>query len=425
MTVRRGFAALFLMLTAATIFVSRDAFIGYTRGWEEFPDIRIYQVVGKAVLAGVNPYDYSDHMEKRRQLRHEMATGPTDFITRDQDVWDRYLSANPPGSTMLYALLEKIAQGSRTMWRELFIAGDIAILLGMWALIRNLEGGLSDVQRQAAIICLAVIYPILSMAWPFVSEDKQFQTALLLFGAAILLGPYRESAMRDLLTGFMLSVGVIFKLFGIILFPLWLSKARERPISFTVWSAIGGCVPPLLAYWAFGAGPVTALLHRGANASVGFGTSGSPWQLLAVTNGTVFVAVRLMTVFLCVGGLTFLFWKRKIDALNLSAGLGVVLGCLWLQDGSMDRMNIVIMFAIASLATLSTGRFLWVALFVTAVAAVGFELKFPAGVDQRLDAILVVLFILAYAAALSSLWFAPIARRPGQNEVIADVSAPA
>src|SRR4051794_6403807 len=112
MTVHRGSTALFILVTVAAIFFTRDAFIQNTRSWEDFPDIRIYQGVGKTVLAGVNPYDFSDQLEKRRQIRFEMATGPTDFVTRDPIVWDGYLSANPPGSTLLYALLERIAQGS-------------------------------------------------------------------------------------------------------------------------------------------------------------------------------------------------------------------------------------------------------------------------------------------------------------------------
>lgn len=426
MTRGRGFACLFIILTATAIFFSRHLFIEKTPGWADFPDIRIYQVVGKAVLAGVNPYDYSDHVETRRQLRLGMALSPTDFVTVSEDTWNHYLSDNLPGSTVLYALLEKIANGSRRAWRELFIAGDIAILLGLWALMETLKGGILDARRQAAVICLTVFYPILSMSIPFVSEDKQIQTALLLFGAALLLNPDRRSALKDLLVGFVLSFGVIFKLFGIILFPLWLSKARERPISFTIWSIAGGCVPLLLAYWMFGAGPVTAILQRGARASAGLASSGSPWRLLPVTSPMMFVAARLITNLLCVCGLVFLFLKGKIDALNLSAGLGVVLGCLWLQNGSMDRMNIVIMFAIACLATLSTARFLGMALFVTALSAVGFELKQASGgVDQRLDAIIVALFVLAYAVTLSSLRRAPTAGRPGQSQTLADISAPA
>lgn len=416
MLARRGLTAVFLLLTAAAIFFTRAAYIRKTAGGEDFPDIRIYQVVGKLVLAGVNPYDFSDHIEKRRQLRLGMATGPTDFVAVDQGVWDQYVSANLPGSTLLYALFEWVAQGSRFVWRELFIAGDVAIFLGLWALMANLKGGVSDVRRQTAIFSLAVIYPILSMAWPFVSQDKQFQTALLLFGAALLLSPQR-SAARDLFTGFVLSLGVVFKLFGIILFPLWLSKVRERPTSFTVWSLLGACAPLVLAYWAFGAGPVTAILHRGVHASTGFAASGSPWQLLPIASDTVLFTLRLITVLLCGWGVVFLFLKGRIDALNLSAGLGVVLGCLWLQSGSIDRMNIVIMFAIASLASLSTARFLCITLLMTAVATVSFGLKYPSGVDQRIDAIVVTLFILAYAATLLSLWFSSSARPASSGAV--------
>ena len=100
--------------------------------------------MGKAVLIGINPYN-ADKPELRRQLRLESRTAPDDFVTASQKKWDFYPTANPPGSTALYAAFEKIAHGSRLIWRQLFILGDIAILFGMVSLISTLPGGMADI----------------------------------------------------------------------------------------------------------------------------------------------------------------------------------------------------------------------------------------------------------------------------------------
>ncbi len=399
----------FLLLAVSAILVTRLLFVNYTRGWEQFPDIRIYQAVGKTVLMGINPYDYADKPELRRQLRLESRTAPGDFVTRSQAVWDLYMSANPPGSTLLYAAFEKIAHGSRFVWRQLFILGDIAILLGMASLINTLPDGMADVRRQAGVFCLSVLYSFLSLYKPFISEDKQFQTAFMLFAAAALLAAHRKSVAQAFFQGVLLSVSVLFKVFGIILLPLWFSKMRYQKLGYMLWSVSGGCVPAILMVLAFGiSGPLTALANRGANSGFGYPLSASPWRLLLPQMSIgVIVAIKITTILSCCTLLVVLLRKGKIDMLNFCAGLGVVLGCLWFQNGSIDRLNILVMFALASVVTLSANRFALLALIATIVSGISFAMKFPEGSDEVVDAQMVGCVLLAYFATLISFWVFP------------------
>jgi hypothetical protein len=231
----------------------------------------------------------------------------------------------------------------------------------------------------------------------------------MLFTAAALLAAHRKSVAQAFFQGMLLSASVLFKVFGIILLPLWFSKVRQQKPSYMLWSVIGGCVPAILMALAFGiSGPLTALANRGANSGFGYPLSASPWRnFLPLMSLSVVVAIKITTILSCCALLVALLRKGKIDMLNFCAGLGVVLGCLWFQNGSIDRLNILVMFALASIVTLSTNRFALLALIATVVSSINFAVKFPEGSDQVVDAQTVGCVLLAYFATLISFWVFP------------------
>ena len=152
----------FVLLGIAGILVIRLAVILTTPRTADFLDPRIYQGTGQTMLAGLNPYDYAGQPALRGALRAKMAAGPgVDEFTQTQEAWDYYVSGNLPASTALYALFETVARGSRFEWRLLFILGDIAIFLGLVALLKTLRGSIESASDQAGMLCLTVINPVL------------------------------------------------------------------------------------------------------------------------------------------------------------------------------------------------------------------------------------------------------------------------
>ncbi len=98
--------------------------------------------------------------------------------------------------------------------------------------------------------------------------------------------------------------------------------------------------------------------------------------------------------------------RGKIDLLNCSAALSVVFACLWLLAGSMDRMNIAMMFALVCSATISVKAWRTLALVnflvqVPIYVAVYRHKQYALGLDPELpDAVATVIFVVSYFAVL-------------------------
>ena len=393
----------FVLLGIAGIVVIRLAVILVTPRTADFLDPRIYQGVGQTVLAGVNPYDYSDQPALRAALRAKMALGPgDDDFTRTQKSWDYYVSGNPPASTALYALFETVARGSRFGWRLLFILGDIALFLGMFALFKTLRGSVESASDQAGMLCLAVINPVLIVAGCAIPEDKQFQTALLLFAAALLISPAATTTRRGLGIGLVLSLSVLFKLLGIFLLPIWLVRTKKEWPRFALQTVLGGLIPVAFAFAVFGHYFVDTMAARGVQNSVQAPEHASPWMLFPWLDGAEYVMAKTVVVALFCSVLAVLLAKRRIDLLNFCAGLTVAFVCLWLDKGAMNRMNIAIVFAVAALASLPNRLFLYFSSAIVLVGAIGYA--FAVGVlrlhPEAVDAVFALTFVSAYLAAL-------------------------
>jgi hypothetical protein len=408
----------FLLLGVAAIVVIRLAVILATPRAADFNDPRIYQGVGQTVLAGVNPYDYRDRPDERAALRTSMASGRLDDdFTRTQESWDYYVSSNLPASTALYAALESVARGSRFVLRLLFILGDVALFLAACALLKTLRGRLNDATDQAALVFLTVINPVLILSGCAIPEDKQFQTALMLWAAALLLGPATVTARRGVGVGLVLSLSVMFKLFGIFLLPLWFADARRDGKRLVLWSSVGGGIPVLLSLAVFGHYFIDTMLARGVSNSVDAPEHASPWVLVPWISGTSYVLAKVLVNSAFCATLLALLWRRRIDLLNFCAGLSVAFACLWLDKGAMNRMNIAIVFAVASLASLSGTLFLRfslvMALFSGAAYVLGSGLL-KIGLSL-VDATLTWMFLAAYLICLAGRCgrlAQPIASRP-------------
>jgi hypothetical protein len=394
----------FIILGIACILFSRIAIILLTPNSEAKEDINIYQATGQCTLEGVNPYNYADQTNIRQRLRAKTASANA-YVAETQERWDSYVSSNLPASTALYAAVEKISQGSRFIWRLALILGDIGIFLGLVAFFRVARGGVTDTADQIGIFFLSVLFPPLLVSGTAIPEDKQFQTALMLFAAALLLSPKPSTVWRDLGTGTILSLAVLFKLFGIFLFPLWLARAIHSRVSFAVLSSIAGLIPLVLSFAAFGIYFIERMGIRASQNSGGIAGHASPWILLPWLSPSAFFIVKAIVIILLLFGLVALYVKKRIDLLNLCAGLAVIFACLWLQNGSINRTGITMMFAMASLVTISRFRFLALILFNSLVAALAYAggyifLKIPL---ENIDAVLTLVFLCSYGWALGTM----------------------
>jgi hypothetical protein len=395
----------FLLLGLAAIVVIRLAVILATPRTADFNDPRIYQGVGQTVLAGVNPYDYTDKPALRAALRAKMSAGTADDeFTQTQKSWDYYVSGNLPASTALYAAFEAVAHGSRFVWRLLFILGDAALFLTAYALLKTLRGRVDNGADQAALVCLAIINPVLIVSGCAIPEDKQFQTALLLWVSALLLARGATTAKRGLGIGFVLSLSVLFKLLGIFLLPLWVAGIRRGGRRFAIWTVSGSLVPVVLSFALFGHYFVNAMLARGVSNSVDAPEHSSPWVLVPwIEGGLHLLLAKIVVNTAFCGVLIALLSKRRIDLLNFCAGLTVAFTCLWLDKGAMNRMDMAIIFAVASLASLSRMLFLRFCMAIVLVSGAAYLLGVGLLKIQLalVDAALVSIFLVAYLICLA------------------------
>src|SRR5262249_55152599 len=125
--------------------------------------------------------------------------------------YDYLVSANPPGSTVLYGLLEWLSGGRIKLFRLLMSLGDLALAGAAYFFVRRCGIRLEAAYEQIPFVLVTVVYPSL-IFWGLVrAEDKQFETAALLWSAGLLLCTRATSMRSAALIGASLSISIIFK----------------------------------------------------------------------------------------------------------------------------------------------------------------------------------------------------------------------
>lgn len=129
----------------------------------------------------------------------------------------------------------------------------------------------------------------------------------------------------------------------------------------------------------------------------------SPWSLIPISWATY--ARPIITCALVVLTMAA-FVRGRIDALNCCAALSVVFACLWLLGGSMDRMNIAMMFALICTATMSVKAWQTLTLVNFLIQAPVYyavfrHKQYALGLDPEMpDAVATAIFILSYFSVL-------------------------
>jgi hypothetical protein len=397
------------------LIVVRVILIQATPIYDSAGDLSIYTEVGELVVNGVDPYN----PDAKHDLREELRLNNHGVASLDKATYDYYVSGNLPASTALYGLIEWLSGGSGPHnWRLILISGDLALLFAAYFFLRRNGIDLGRLPAQFALALSTIWYPSLLFWGTAFPEDKQYQAALMLTLAALLTAPARKPRLNAALIGAVGSLSVLFKAFGFFLAPLAIQFFLRRPRRELIIAVIVGMIVALPLVFYFDLSFATRLLDRlraGGAVLTSHNFHGSPWQLPPYA--WVFYARPAVSLML-VGLAIVAYYQSAIDLLNCIAALCVVFVCLWLVGGSMDRMNIAMIFALICTASLSVQTFLVLSALncVFQLPIYVFVIKrmqYAYGIEfQMPDAVATTIFVIIYFAMLSfRLW----KRRPAEG----------
>ena len=396
----------FLVLVITAIILTRVFLIWATPLNDRWIDLSIYQEVGELVVNGVDPYNPASKPELREKLRLN-DHGAVPYV-RDGD-YEYYISGNLPSSTALYGLIEWLSGGSDRGWRLILISGDVSIAMAAFFLLRRSGVKLETLNQQLAFTLGTVLYPSLLYWGTILAEDKQFQTALMLALAGLLMRRGRFSPSNAFWIGVIGGLSLLFKALGLFLAPVALRYFISRPkreLLFAVAAALVVALPLLLMF------DLSFIDRMGTRLTLGSSTPlradllhASPWLLVP------FRWVSLARPLLCSGlalASVGAYLRGRIDLLNCAAALALVFACLWITGGGMDRMNMAMMLALFCTATLSAA--LWQTLTwlnfllqVPTYAVVLRHLQWTFGIDPEMpDAVTTAFFLLCYFSMMLS-----------------------
>lgn len=314
-------------------------------------DLSIYQETGQLIVNGVDPYDFGGNREKRAALRTD-GHGVGDWAKTAEANYNFYVAGNLPGSTAFYGLIEWVTQGNLRLWRLILAVGDMAIAVLAFLFVRQCGLELESPSDQRLFAMAAVFYPSL-IYWGLIrAEDKQFETALLL-AVALLIGMGAKSPKRPAwLVGLIFALSILFKALGVLLTPLVIDYFRRRPWREAAIAAFVAALVALLLCAMFDRAFFQLMFARATASTVSAGSAlhASPWQLLPES---VFHIGRPLVVVALSGMLLVGYFRGTTDLLNLCAGALLIAICIATVNGSMDRMNMAMIFAMFSIASLS------------------------------------------------------------------------
>jgi hypothetical protein len=391
----------FLLLVLLAIVATRMFLILDTPTRDGAIDLSIYRETGELVVHGVDPYDYASRAPLRERLRQN-DYGAIAWVKEDRDRYNYYVSSNAPGTVVLFGLIQLVTGGNATLWRVAFALGDVAIALCAFFFLGRAGVNLEDWRNRLTFAGVVVAYPSLLLWGTLLPEDKQFQTASMLLLGGLLLAPASSRGARwsAFATGVVAAFSIAFKVLGAILIPVAVMFYRGRPWREAAIAILAFAATGLALFMVFDASFVTLILQRAATGSspvLDRALHGSPWGLFPSSLGVTYVRPALCVALAAVVLVRFL--RGRIDLLNSLAAIHVVFICLWITGGSMDRMNIAMLFALMCVATLSVERWRTLCLvnliIQVPIYAGSFRETLPRNF-QSLDGVATIAFLLSY-----------------------------
>lgn len=395
----------FLKLAIILVVLGRAALVLLTPRYDQTTDLSIYKEVGELLVNGIDPYDFAAQAPLREQLRLN-DYGADSYVKQTRERYNYYVSGNLPASTALYGLLEIVSGGNPKIWRIAFVLGDVSIVLAAFFFLRRAGVELQSLVQKLTFLAGVVAYPSLvewGTLWP---ADKQFQTALMMLFAGLLISQPKSPVLSSVAIGITGSLSILFKALGLFLLPLALWYFYRRPRRELVTAVLAAVATALPLFALFNIAFIQLMMNRvlAGSATATAAYHSSPWIFFP---DSFMSSVRPVVCLALVAAVAIHRWKGKIDLLNCLAALALVFICLWTNGGSMDRLNIAMMFALLCTATISVQYWQTLTLLNYAIQlpiytyyGIQHFRRWPASGIDRFDAAVTIFFLVSYFCIL-------------------------
>ncbi|MBX2959213.1 MAG: hypothetical protein KF732_04585 [Flavobacteriales bacterium] len=376
-----------LILIFVFAFITRLYLIYNTPYQNESIDLNIYRDGGQLITNGINPYNYSDKIDIRNQLRLDSIAFNV-WICETQERWDFYASSNLPLSLLFYGLIDSISDGNSTIYRIFFDIIDALLALVIALILLRFWKLNPSFINLILLLGAGALSPTLLLWGAIFPEDKGLQILLMLL--AILLAIDRKWFLSSIFLG----CSIAFKGLGVFIIPLCLfflinenqkiHKSNKKQfklillyLSLTFFFSIIWFLPYMPE--------IFEMMKKRIEMNLGsevIPEHGSIWVIVMniFPNKWEYIKTFSIAIISILWGYAFLFRKVNIPALSLF--ILVLFVDILLLKGSMDRMNIglIVSMVFFSFIDIKYARILgWYTIII------GFYLYYPLIRQNRID----------------------------------------
>ncbi|NOU18262.1 MAG: hypothetical protein HOO91_11970 [Bacteroidales bacterium] len=318
-------------------------------------DLKIYRDAGQLVANGVNPYDSTDHVKLRQQLRTDKDNYDP-WVCSTQDRWNYYAFSNLPLATLFFGGIE-YCFASPLAFRYTFAFFDSLLAVLIFAFIINkwryripknriLNKLPIKLQQNLPLLIglsLGALSPILLIWGTYISEPKGI--GLLLILSAIYFSDSSNKTLGLFISPVLLGFSVAFVGMGVFIGPLCLYNIYKnnvngfRKIIFYCLVSFLACI---ISIAPFLPELIQMMIRRIGLAVLDQPQHGSMWLGLFKVLPNSWTVIRNIFILMFVGINIIGFLRKRLDVVVVSANLLFLFTCIYLMNGSMDRMNIAL-----------------------------------------------------------------------------------
>jgi hypothetical protein len=383
-------------------------------------DLMIYRATGQLVVNKVNPYDFNDKIEIRQQLRNNKDNF-NDWVCSDQDHWNYYTNSNLPLASLLFGGIEYCFKSARA-FRYCFIFFDsilavliLAFVLNKWKVripqkVQNYFQ-ITDFEYKyqlTAGLTLGALSPILLLWGTYIPEPKGI--GLLLILSSVYFADSSDKKLSLIFSPVLLGFSVAFMGLGIFMGPLCLyliyinNNNSKLPVLY-FFIALLTC---FVCFIPFLPQLIDMMMSRMRLAVQTIPEHGSMWMLIYKLHPQNWILIKKVFIVFFAAINFIAFFRKRIDFIVISANLLFLFTCIYLLNGSMDRMNIAIASLIILLGISLRSYFtsiLWFGYILYGIFS--FYQSYFKGFKQDYDGNFVLIFTVVYFLLLIKLTFSP------------------
>lgn len=379
-------------------------FVLVTPSRNDFTDLNIYRESGRLINSVTNVYNFTDEKEIRNQLRVD-SIAYNSYVSETQARWDFYCSGNLPLELIYCGIIDKFSNGSPFAYRIVFAFFD-ALLSALIAFVLVKYWELKNTFPSLILLFgIGALSPTLLLWGNIFSEDKGLQ---ILF---MLCAVYFAKEKKWLLSSVLLGLSIAFKGVGFLILPMCLFFIIGEPKN--IFKIGFAQIKLLLLYiffvvlfssvWFIKFMPdVIGMIQSRTQSNVGINITpghGSPWifaKKIFPTNWALFKNFVIF-IFTLIWSYTFIYKKLNLTAFSLF--LCVLFIDLLLLQGSLDRMNVGIVFSMISFCFVDI-RFSKILAWYTVLAGCFFYHKLIKYrmIDENIDALYATGYLLLFCS---------------------------